>query len=224
MSSCDNMFMNYNYINSDTIPNNNKKTINRCLHKEPFTNYDKDGNVTGYYWYFGDTVVLNFNISGEVIVEDGSIVFKIAGQEPDESTRGEIDQKAYNIIDLKAWVCVAIEQTESGFIYTWNETDFDNNTVGNSVYITAKDYLKDKKIKVQLFDFEHQVIRDPDGNFVKASEKVFDGNSTINFEIDSELTKLLPRGIYYCEMILFDNHDNYIDTIISQDNMVLNIK
>lgn len=220
MSNCDNMFMNYNYINDTTIPNNNPKQSQSCNYREPFANYNAKDELIGYYWYYGNTVVLTFNISGEVIVENTAIVYKVSGQEPDESTIGEIDQKAYNVVDLKAWVCTAIENDK----YTWTEVDFESIETGKSVYITAKDYLQDKKIKIQLYDFQHQPIRDADGKFIESTSRVFKGDSIINFSIDSDLANQLSKGVYYCEVLVFDQNDNYIQTIFSQDDMVFDIR
>lgn len=80
MSNCDNMFTNYNYINDNVIPNNNPKKTCSCNYREPFANYNAKGDIIGYYWYFGNTVTLDFNITGEVVIEDGSIVYKASGE------------------------------------------------------------------------------------------------------------------------------------------------
>ena len=67
MSNCDNMFTNYNYINDNVIPNNNPKKTCSCNYREPFANYNAKGDIIGYYWYFGNTLTLDFNITGEVV-------------------------------------------------------------------------------------------------------------------------------------------------------------
>ena len=224
MSNCDNMFTNYNYINDNVIPNNNPKKTCSCNYKEPFANYNAKGDIIGYYWYFGNTVTLDFNITGEVVIEDGSIVYKVSGDKPDESTIGDIDQKAYNIIDLKAWSCVAIEEVDNSTVYTWVEIPFDSSAVGKSVYISAKDYLSDKKIKVQLYDFQHQPIRDDDGKFIESTKRMFNGAVNIYFNIDTDLSNKLHRGTYYCEVLVFDKNDNYIQTIFNQNDLVFDIR
>lgn len=38
-------------------------------YKLPFTDYNKEGYITGYWWYEGDQLVLEFDISGEVVIE-----------------------------------------------------------------------------------------------------------------------------------------------------------
>ena len=160
----------------------------------------------------------------DVVIEDGSIVYKVSGDKPDESTIGVIDQKAYNIIDLKAWSCVAIEDVDNSTVYTWVEIPFDSSAVGKSVYISAKDYLSDKKIKIQLYDFQHQPIRDDDGKFIEGTEKIFNGAVNIYFNIDADLSDKLHRGTYYCEVLVFDKNDNYIQTIFNQNDLVFDIR
>lgn len=37
----------------------------------PFTDYNAEGDITGFWWYEFDELILEFNINGEVIIGDG---------------------------------------------------------------------------------------------------------------------------------------------------------
>ena len=38
----------------------------------PYEVYDKEGNLSGYYWYYGDTIELHFIIDGEVTADSAT--------------------------------------------------------------------------------------------------------------------------------------------------------
>ena len=44
-------------------------TLEPCRPKVPFESYNAKGELDGYWWYYGDTIVLEFNITGEVVIE-----------------------------------------------------------------------------------------------------------------------------------------------------------
>ena len=63
------MFTNYDNLPSSYIPNNICKKnpqIGNYPPKKPYVIYNADGEAVGYEWKYGDTVVLNFKISGNV--------------------------------------------------------------------------------------------------------------------------------------------------------------
>ena len=120
---------------------------------KPYAEYDADGYQTGYFWYHGDTINLQFTIDGDVTDEE------------------------------------------------------------NSTYQTADEFLSDKKVVVTLYNFRYQVI----------DEKVFDGNSVITYEIDSELSQKIIPGVYYCSLKIIQDTTT-IYTLFGPDDCVFTVK
>ncbi len=157
------IFDNYANISDSYIPtntetiNNDCSKLDPCKAKIPFADYNAAGELVGYWWYYGDTLNLEFTISGEVIVDQGT-----------------------------------------------DET---------STYTTAEDYLSDKQVKVCLYNFRMELI----------DTKVFDGATTITYEIDEELSKKLVKGVYYCSLSIY-NGTGLIETLLGQSDCTLTVK
>ena len=65
------MFENYNNDLTDYVPNNLPYKCQKIYpYPIPYTEYNAEGDIVGYYWYYGDTVNLVFEIDGETTVED----------------------------------------------------------------------------------------------------------------------------------------------------------
>ena len=68
-----NMFKNYNAVPPDYVPNNVCPPL-RTSTIEPVTPlelYNAKGELIGYSWYYGNAVILNFLIEGNVVYEKG---------------------------------------------------------------------------------------------------------------------------------------------------------
>lgn len=76
------MFDNYENLSEEYAPNNLKprppfppknpcSPLEPCRANKPFEDYNTQGELIGYWWYYGNTLNLEFNIEQEVIV-DGS--------------------------------------------------------------------------------------------------------------------------------------------------------
>lgn len=66
------MFVNYENVPTSYIPNNT--TICppcTAIRKKPLEEYDAFGKLIGYSWYYGDQIVLEFNITGNVVYDSG---------------------------------------------------------------------------------------------------------------------------------------------------------
>lgn len=65
------MFENYNNDLTDYVPNNLSYRGKKIYpYPIPYTEYNVEGDIVGYYWYYGDTVNLVFEINGETTIED----------------------------------------------------------------------------------------------------------------------------------------------------------
>lgn len=188
------LFDNYDNLSKNYIPNNLRDVdINKYTTTSPYEEYDINGNHIGYFWYYGDTVNLQFNIDGLITVDNNSIIYNVSGDAPNESVPGEINQKAYNIIDLKSWTLISIENDS---VYNWVlDSQFIYPVDGiKKVYFSAEDYLQGKQLRVRLYDFRYEVIY----------EEIFDGNITVNLNINNELSQKLVKGNYYCTITAID--------------------
>ena len=77
------MFDSYETLNNNYVPQN-KKPIPPCSPqnsvleplrpRKPYEEINAKGELVGYYWYYGDTVNLDFTIEGEVTVEGDYII------------------------------------------------------------------------------------------------------------------------------------------------------
>lgn len=194
------MFLNYDNIAKNYVPNNlmcsfpvgkSYTKLNPVNSSKPYEEYDFKGDLVGYFWRYGETLNLEFNIDGEITVEDDAIVLTSAGLVPSDS-EGNINQRAYNTIDKRSWTCSNINNDKR----EWAEDDvFTYPEFGNSVYFTAEEYLKDKKVDVTLYNFRMEPIH----------TEIFSGASKIIFKIDSELSKKLTKGIYYCSLTVIND-------------------
>ena len=213
------MFTNYQNLSDYYIPNNLSKNIKTpCSYSKlqsiedskPFELYNAKGELEGYTWYYGNKLVLDFDIDGEIRVEGNAIVYTSATEEPSVETEGRIGQKAYNIIDHKCWKCVGytgryyIWQIQENFVYPINGQ--------RCIYIDVADYMKDKIVTFNIFNFRLENIYNIN----------LDGSANIKIYVDDELAKLLVKGIYYCSLEVAgpDTHE----TIFSPEDCKIVIK
>lgn len=212
------MFLNYQNIANNYTPNNIIKEFDKPQSytkldpkqsSKPYENYNSKGDLEGYFWYYGDVLNLEFNIDGEITIESDAILFSTQGEAPNSFTPGYIGQRAYNIVDLASWTCVGVSDT-----YSWQkDSEFTYPEAnGRKVYLSASDYLKDKKIVVRLYNFRFEQIY----------ESTFEGNSRVVFPITKELSEKLLRGIYYCSLMCVS--ENTCQTIFNTSDCKLLVK
>ena len=205
------LFDNYDNLSKNYIPNNLRDVdINKYTTTSPYEEYDINGNHIGYFWYYGDTVNLQFNIDGLITVDNNSIIYNVSGDAPNESVPGEINQKAYNIVDYISWTCVAIIEDK----YIWAEDKVfeapDNG--GKLLYISAKNFLKDMLYKICIYNGRYELLYTFDGN----------ASTNISLHIDEDLSKELVKGIYYITLTVANkNSTNFIPLIKDKECILL---
>ena len=199
------MFLNYQNIADNYTPNNlvnrfplvkSYTKLNPVAASKPYEEYDAKGNLVGYSWYQGETLNLEFNIDGEVVVENDAIVFTAHGDIPSVYTQGHINQRAYNVVDMRSWTCAQID-VQNGVYYWQEDEEFDHDREGStdSIYVSAKEYLSGKKLEFSVYNFRHEPIY----------TKLFDGTSSLVVTIDSDLSKRFLKGIYTCSLTVVDD-------------------
>lgn len=213
------MFLNYQNIADNYVPNNlinafPSKTLptklDPCTAGKPYEEYNVKGELIGYFWRQGETLNLEFGIDGEITIEPDAIVYKTYGQCPTTRTMGKINQRAYNIVELRSWTCSAINGRE----YIWQEDAEFTYPLNSdrSVYLSAESYLADKQIEVTLYNFRMEPI----------CKKLYDATPTIVFNIDKQLSSKLPKGIYYCSVQVFNSEVCF--TIFDSNDCILSVK
>lgn len=213
------MFLNYQNIADNYIPNNlinafpqrmNVSKLDPLDASKPFEEYNAKGELIGYFWRQGETLNLEFVIDGEITLESSALIIDSRGVAPTDTTKGYVGQRAYNIVDLRSWECVAIAQGH----YTWEEdAEFTYPLEGNkSVYISADDYLSDKSVEITLYNFRMEPL----------CKKLYPASSRIVFPIDRELSQTLPKGIYYCSVNVLNDEVCY--TIFDSNDCQLLVK
>ena len=115
---------------------------------------------------------------------------------------------------MKSWTCVG-RDTQT-LAYLWNEDEkFSPPEEGQrDVYITAQDFLSDKQITVQLYNFRHELI----------TSKLFNGTTEVRFDIDKKLSDSLVKGVYYCSLTVWNQDETYNQTIFQQEETTLIVK
>jgi len=208
------MFDNYNNISGDYVPTNTNKCCRQNIPfiKVPNVDYDANGNVIGYFWYYGDTMNIRVELYGSINVPEDSIVYTSTGQRPDSSTVGYVNQKAYNVIDLISWTCTAIVESET-VEYTWTiDSEFVYPTTGKGVYFTIDNYLRGRTVRATLYNYKHEQV----------DSRILEGSSIVDYRIDAELSAKLIRGTYYLTIVICDqNRDSYIT---AADDIMLTVK
>lgn len=194
------MFLNYQNIADNYTPNN---LINAFPLKykdsklypidasKPFEEYNVKGELEGYFWRYGDTLNLEFNLDGEITLEGDAIVVTTPGVFPTVYTVGKVGQRFYNLFEMVSYSCIS---TLGGKYYWEKDEVFTYPTSAErTVYISAEDYLKDKNVEVVLYNFRMEPVH----------SEVFAGSPTVILTITKKLSESMVRGIYYCSVKVF---------------------
>lgn len=211
------MFLNYQNIADNYTPNNivssfpvgkSYTKLDPVQASKPYEELNSKGELIGYFWYYGETLNLEFNIDGEIVVEDDALILRSGGQEPSE-TEGKLGQRAYNIVDRRSWTC---RGTHAGRVLWTEDPEFIYQNQGTPVYVPSEEYLKNKYVQFCLYNFRREPIY----------SVTFQGKPKVIVGIDKELSKKLLRGIYYCSLSVFDDEVNF--SIFDNNDCVLLVK
>ena len=212
------MFDNYNNQNTNYIPNNlTYDGKSPQSYPIPYTDYNAEEEKIGYYWYYGDTVNLSFDITGEMTVESNSIIYYISGQYPTINTVGELNQKAYNVADLLSWTLTAIEVDEGLTEYIWTADDeFENPQEGDKqVYITASDYIRGMTAQIKIHNFRYEVV-------YTEEQKV--NSNEVTLSIGKDLSDKLVKGTYYITLTLIDEAVQSYIPLLKDKECVIDVR
>ena len=197
------MFDSYENLNANNIPNNITLEIptKRIYYtdKPPYEQHNVLGEFIGYSWNYGETLTLKFNIQPVVKVEEDAIVYTVAGESPTSETVGKFNQKAYNTADLKVWVCTTYDQT----VYNWEELkEFSYPKYGTKeITLIKEENLTQCKVSINIMNFRREVLFSFEANY----------DSVVYLTIDKDLSAILLKGIYFCDVTVSDDEkDRFI--------------
>lgn len=211
------MFDNYNNQNTNYIPNNMGYAGQKPLaYPIPYAEYNVEGQQTGYYWYYGDTVNLTFNLIGELTVETGSIVYYQSGQAPTTETEGQVGQRAYNVYDLISWTCTAIEEEYEETTYIWTQdqqfTYPDDGQKG--VYVPAARYVNGMTAQIKIYNFR----------FEEVYSFTTEARDKVTLSIGKDLSEKLIRGTYYITLTLVNETNQTYLQLFKDKECVITVK
>lgn len=217
-----NMFDNYDNLQQNYVPNNLDKKfptprhcpkVMPCRPDKPYEMYNELGELIGYFWYYGDTVTLQFDIFGEYTVEQNAIIYYESGQVPTTETKSIVGGHCYNVPDHKVWVCTRVENG----VYTWEERswdDIESPCASKPIYVDAEDYLKGKTLYFTIYNFRGE----------KIYEETIEATTDAVFNVDEELSKTMVRGTYTVTLILFDPTDGTYETLFDDEDATFLVK
>lgn len=213
------MFDSYDNLSKNYIPSNmnfKKNQAQTATSNKPYEEVNDLGELVGYFWYEGDTVDIALDLYGELTVDCNTIVLTASGQTPDSSTIGTPGiTYCYNSADDLWWICSAIESSDQGTIYQWDtceEPESSSPDKKKNVYVTLYDWLKTKQIKVTLSNFRWEEI----------DTQLFDGNTSITYQIDEELAKKITKGTYHLSVIVLNTETTR--TVYQNPDIVCTVK
>lgn len=81
------------------------------------------------------------------------------------------------------------------------------------VYVPINDFIKDKTITFNMYNFRGEVVLTQD----------FEGSTKVLFEIDQEMASILTKGTYTISLLLW-NGESFNKTIYSKEDCIITIK
>lgn len=202
-----------NLVNAFPTPITDSK-LKSLPEGKPYEEYDAKGNLIGYCWKQGETLNLEFNIEGELTVEDNALVSFIKGETPENLSVDSESRRYYNVFDMKSWTAF-----RDGDDVTWVEDqeftypESDSEFTLKRIFIPAENYLEDKQVVVTLFNFRMEPIHTWNSGVTR---------SKVVCPIDKELSRTLVRGIYYCSAVVENESVRF--NIFDTTDCVLHVK
>lgn len=192
--------------------------VNLCYYnpssfKYPTKEYLVEKEKPIFSWAYKDTVKLEFKLTGKISVDSNSIIYTVSGETPTSQTVGEVNQKAFNIADLKSWTCTFTEIDN----YTWeqDETFVYPSSGDRLIYVTASNYLLGRLAEVTIYNFRYEKIYSWE----------IEATPLITIPVDSETSeKVFKPGVYYCGLQVKEYDGSDIKTAISPEDCCIYVR
>ena len=207
------MFEQYDNLSSQYIPSNMNKGsclpkqnpfLDPLVPKKPYEEINAEGELVGYWWNYGDTINLEFELSGQVEIENDSLPTYVTAR--DFINGKQIQINIYNFRHEQILTKLFDGKDYQEFLYEY------------APYVTKKT----SGIFYTYNDGTYTAVQLPE-NFEQNTKYYKQKDVTIVFPIDEDISKSLTKGIYYCSLIIIDENNMYY-TIINQNDFTLTVK
>lgn len=205
-----NIFDNYDNLKDQYIPSNmNRKPcppkanpfLDPAIPKKPYCEYNAEGNIVGYWWPYGNTVNLEFELDGGVTTEGNYIDVR------DFIKDKQLQIKLYNfrheVIDTKVYDGKDYQK----FIEVNHITD----------KTTGIFYIYDEETD------SYNIVKLPDA--FEEGKKYYISNPDpvcVIYPIDENMSATLEKGTYYCSLSIIAK--GLKETVFYEENCTLMVK
>lgn len=205
------IFDNYDNLSNEYIPSNMNKPpkppkanpyFDPAAPKLPYCDYNAEGDITGYWWPYGNTVNLEFNLDGCVTVEGSKNFITVRNFIKNKQIKVTIYNFRHEVIDTmlfdgndyQSYIKVDnITSESSGLFYIYDEENKEYIAVTLPPYQEGQTYY----------------VENPE-------------NPSVIYPIDVDKSLLFEKGTYYCSLSILDK--NLHDTILPQDMCTLTVR
>lgn len=226
------LFDNYQNINPNYVPNNIVPPPNPCKPKlepckpiKPYEEYNAEGELVGYYWHYGDTINLEFNVSGEVTIINGeSFISAVDFLSNKYAVMTVYDFRGQVVATQKLYTSTKFERgsvIKAGSVINQVVIGEDYVVEDGSWTVNQQSILKIGSTLAKGTTINNREIEE---NTVTETELILYPGTKILFEIDKELSNKLVKGVYTCTLIIYDADGSYVDTLFSQTDGNLIVK
>lgn len=206
------IFDSYDNLSNEYIPSNMNKPpkppkanpyFDPAIPKLPYCDYNAEGDIVGYWWPYGNTVNLEFDLEGCLTVEGSQQFVSIRNFLQNKQLKVDIYNFRHEIIDTML---------------------FDGNQFQS--YIKADNVTSESKGIFYIYDEEKKeyiAVSLPSGYqegqtyYIENPEPPF-----IIYPIDVDKSALFEKGTYYCSLAIIDKYLH--DTILPQDLCTLTVR
>ena len=205
------LFDNFDFQPPNYVPNNMFPRIPEVqirLNEDTVHPMFKKGELTGYWWNWGDKVTIEIKNQVHITLPAGAITVYEEGEEPTPETVGDFPgQKYYNLKDIKSWTFDTIVDDDfnpdNGVLYVWiPDKDFTYPKNGEVPIDVAMPFEEGDQIVVQLFNFRKELL----------CEQIYD-TPECTWQLTPEESKELHPGIYYLNISMQNVYEEQISDL-----------
>ena len=206
------IFDNYDNLKEQYIPSNMNNEpcppkanpfLNPAVPKQPYCEYNAEGNVVGYWWPYGNTVNLEFDLDGYVTIDGSDVYVDVRDFIKDKQIKIQIYNFRHEIIDTKLY-----DGKDYQSITYSRAPEVDKRTHG--VYYTYNKETRTYSPVDLPEDFEQE-------------EKYYKADDiAIVYPIDADKSLTFEKGTYYCSLSIVSKEVN--ETVFFEENCTLMVK
>lgn len=176
--------------------------------KKPFEDYNAEGELVGYWWGYGDTIDLEFCLSGYVLDDIENTYMTVREFVKDKN----INFTLYNFRHEEI-----ITKTYKGADYqepTYSEVDWVTPLTKGVFYIYTPVEPSGGTYTQVILPEQYQ---EDTTYYIQDDVKVV-------FSIDAELALKLVRGVYFCSLTITSTNNDFAYTVYYQENSTFTIR